>query len=73
MALPPLVYDADDDEKIAFYAEVASATSLPLMVYNHPAGGKGDLTPELLARLVRDRERRRRERELGRRAAASPP
>ena len=51
MALPPLVYDADDDEKIAFYAEVASATSLPLMVYNHPAGGKGDLTPELLARL----------------------
>ena len=51
MALPPLVYDADDDEKIAFYAEVAPPTSLPLMVYNHPAGGKGDLTPELLARL----------------------
>jgi len=51
MALPPLVYDADDDEKLAFYAEVAAATSLPLMVYNHPAGGKGDLSPELLARL----------------------
>jgi 4-hydroxy-tetrahydrodipicolinate synthase len=51
MALPPLTYDADDDEKVAFYAELASATSLPLMVYNHPSGGKGDLSPELLARL----------------------
>jgi 1-pyrroline-4-hydroxy-2-carboxylate deaminase len=51
MALPPLIYDADDDEKVAFFAELAAATDLPLMVYNHPAGGIGDLTPELLARL----------------------
>ena len=51
MALPPLTYDADDDEKLAFFAELGAATDLPLMVYNHPSGGKGDLTPELLARL----------------------
>jgi 4-hydroxy-tetrahydrodipicolinate synthase len=37
---------------VAFYAEVASATDLPLMAYNHPTGGLDDLTPELLARLI---------------------
>jgi 4-hydroxy-tetrahydrodipicolinate synthase len=52
MCLPPLTYHADAEEMVAFYAEVASATDLPLMVYNHPIGGLDDLTPEVLARLV---------------------
>jgi 4-hydroxy-tetrahydrodipicolinate synthase len=52
MCKPPLAYHADDDEMFAFFSEVASATDLPLMVYNHPTGGLDDLTPALLARLV---------------------
>ena len=51
MALPPLSYEADEAELVAFYTDVARATDLPLMVYNNPAGGKGDLSPETVARL----------------------
>src|SRR5579862_8222131 len=34
MVLPPVLYHASDDELISFFATVAAATTLPLMVYN---------------------------------------
>jgi dihydrodipicolinate synthase/N-acetylneuraminate lyase len=55
MLLPPLLYGGDDRELIAFYAEVARATDLPIMAYNNPvASGGTDMLPPLLLRLVRE-------------------
>jgi len=51
MCLPPLMYHASDNEIVAFFDEVASATDLPLMVYNNPMGSRNDLSPGLIARL----------------------
>lgn len=36
MLLPPLKYKADDDEVVAYFQAVASATSLPILIYNNP-------------------------------------
>ena len=55
MLLPPLLYAGDERELIAFYAEVARATDLPIMAYNNPvASGGTDMLPPLLLRLVRE-------------------
>src|SRR3954462_753602 len=52
---PPLLYGGDERELIAFYAEVARATDLPIMAYNNPvASGGADMLPPLLLRLVRE-------------------
>jgi hypothetical protein len=37
---------------VGFHAEVADATSLPLMLFNHPSLTRVDLTPPLVARLA---------------------
>ncbi|MEO8689939.1 MAG: dihydrodipicolinate synthase family protein [Solirubrobacteraceae bacterium] len=55
MLLPPLMYGGDEREVIAFYAEVAAATGLPLMAYNNPvASGGTDMLPSFLLRLARE-------------------
>src|SRR3954453_19113308 len=55
MLLPPLLYGGDKPELIAFYAEGARATALPIMAYNNPvASGGTDMLPPLLLRLVRE-------------------
>jgi len=55
MLLPPLMYGGDERELIAFYAEVAAATDLPLMAYNNPvASGGTDMLPSFLLRLARE-------------------
>src|SRR5687767_3831644 len=35
MCLPPVLYDATEDEHVAFYADVAAASDLPIMLYNN--------------------------------------
>ena len=55
MCLPPLGYAADPRELRAFFATVASATDLPLMLYNNPhASGGTDLPSSAIAALTRD-------------------
>lgn len=54
MVLPPLLYRADERELLEFFASVARATDLPLLVYNNPLGSGSDLEPELLATLARE-------------------
>ncbi len=55
MCLPPLLYGGDEREVIAFFATVAAATDLPLMVYNNPvASGGTDLLPSFLLRLAEE-------------------
>lgn len=36
MLLPPLKYKADDEEVVAYFKSVASATKLPILIYNNP-------------------------------------
>lgn len=53
MLLPPVVYEADERELVAFYSAVADAIGLPIMLYNNPkASGSGDLSAETVATLI---------------------
>jgi len=52
MCLPPLTYAATGSELEAFFADVASGSPLPIVVYNNPAVARSDLGPALLARLA---------------------
>jgi 4-hydroxy-tetrahydrodipicolinate synthase len=52
MSLPPLGYRGDDAEVEAFFAAVASATGLPLMVYNNPEASGVDMPAPLIARIA---------------------
>lgn len=52
MLLPPMRYPSDRRETLAFLNDVASATSLPLMLYNNPIAYGTDLTPDDFARLA---------------------
>jgi 4-hydroxy-tetrahydrodipicolinate synthase len=51
MCLPPLTYQADEEELVEFYRIIASATDLPLMLYNNPATTKNDMDPHTIAHL----------------------
>jgi 4-hydroxy-tetrahydrodipicolinate synthase len=52
MCLPPLGYRGDAAELEAFFAAVAGATGLPLMVYNNPEASGVDMPAELIARIA---------------------
>jgi 4-hydroxy-tetrahydrodipicolinate synthase len=52
MCLPPLGYRGDEREVEAFYAAVAGATGLPLMLYNNPEASGVDMPAELIARIA---------------------
>lgn len=49
--LPELYSGRSPDDALAFYADVASATSLPLVLFNYPSLTGVDLVPPLVARL----------------------
>jgi 4-hydroxy-tetrahydrodipicolinate synthase len=51
MSLPPLGYRADDDEVVAFFAEIATC-GLPVMVYNNPEASGVDMPASLIARIA---------------------
>lgn len=50
MALPPLGYRGDEDEIVAFYAELATC-GLPVMAYNNPEASGVDLPAATIARI----------------------
>jgi 4-hydroxy-tetrahydrodipicolinate synthase len=52
MCLPPVLYDATEDELVAFYRDVAAATDLPIMLYNNPEAARSDLLPPTIARIA---------------------
>ena len=49
MCLPPLGYRGDAAEITAYFADVAAATELPIMLYNNPEASGVDLPPQLIA------------------------
>jgi len=52
MLMPALVYSAKPHESVAHFRGVASATDVPVMVYNNPPIYKNDITPDILAQLA---------------------
>ena len=52
MMLPPLRYKADDAETVAYFAAVATSTTLPIMIYNNPVDYKIEVTLDMFAELA---------------------
>jgi 4-hydroxy-tetrahydrodipicolinate synthase len=52
MVFPSLGYKTDPRETVRWYREIASASSLPIMIYNNPIAYGVDCTPEILKQLV---------------------
>ena len=52
MVLPAMVYKSDARETEAHFRGVASATDLPIMIYNNPVSYKVDILPEQFAELA---------------------
>ena len=52
MLLPPLLYKADANETVEFFKTVASATSLPILLYNNPVDYKIEITIPMFEELV---------------------
>lgn len=52
MVFPSLGYKTDDRETVAWYKGIASATDLPIMIYNNPIAYGVDCTVEVLKELV---------------------
>jgi len=52
MVLPAMVYKADPRETLTHFRTVASASGLPVMIYNNPPAYHVDVTPEMFAELA---------------------
>jgi dihydrodipicolinate synthase/N-acetylneuraminate lyase len=52
MLLPPMRYKSDDRETLAFFKAVASATDLPIMIYNNPVDYKIEVTLDMFEELL---------------------
>ena len=52
MLMPAMLYKGDADETMAHFRTVANSTGLPIMIYNNPISYANDITPELFAKLV---------------------
>jgi 4-hydroxy-tetrahydrodipicolinate synthase len=52
MVFPSLGYKTDPRETVAWYKGVASASSLPIMIYNNPIAYGVDVTPAILNELA---------------------
>jgi 4-hydroxy-tetrahydrodipicolinate synthase len=55
MLLPPMRYKADDRETVAFFRSVAQSTDLPIMLYNNPVDYKIEITLDMFAALIEER------------------
>lgn len=54
MVLPPMRYRSTDRETVAYFREIARATSLPIMIYNNPVDYKIEVTPEMMGELLEE-------------------
>jgi len=51
MLLPPMRYKASDREVVTYFGAVASATDLPILIYNNPVDYGIHVTPDMFAEL----------------------
>ncbi|QKX04330.1 dihydrodipicolinate synthase family protein [Aquimarina sp. TRL1] len=54
MMLPPMRYKAGERETITYFKEVATNTSLPIMVYNNPVDYKIEVTLDMFEELLKE-------------------
>ncbi len=52
MILPPYYYAPTEDEILRYYERIASAVSLPIMLYNNPVTSNVDMSADLVVRLA---------------------
>lgn len=52
MLLPPMRYKSDHNETVHYFKSVASATSLPIMIYNNPVDYKIEVSMEMFEELA---------------------
>ncbi|AJG24836.1 dihydrodipicolinate synthase family protein [Cupriavidus basilensis] len=52
MVMPALVYSAKPHEAAAHFRDIATATDLPVMLYNNPPVYRSDITPDILVSLA---------------------
>ncbi len=52
MMLPPMRYNASDEEVVVYFKAVANSTSLPIMIYNNPVDYKIEVTLEMFEELL---------------------
>lgn len=55
MLLPPMRYKADHRETVAYFKAVAEGSSLPIMIYNNPIDYKIEVTLDMFAELVENK------------------
>ncbi len=53
MVLPPMMYKATDAEVVDFFTDIATSTSLPILVYNNPVDYKIEITPLMFELLLK--------------------
>jgi 1-pyrroline-4-hydroxy-2-carboxylate deaminase len=56
MVLPAMIYKSDSRESLTHFRTVASASDLPIMIYNNPIAYHVDLTPNLLGELADEKK-----------------
>lgn len=52
MILPPMRYKSDHRETVTYFKTVASATDLPVMIYNNPVDYKIEVTLDMFEELI---------------------
>ena len=52
MIVPPYYYTPTDDEVFEYYRAIATAVSIPIMLYNNPVTTNKDMSAALIARLT---------------------
>ncbi len=55
MMLPPMRYKSDHRETVQYFKDVADSTSLPIMIYNNPVDYKIEVTLDMFADLVENK------------------
>jgi dihydrodipicolinate synthase/N-acetylneuraminate lyase len=53
--LPPMRYKSDHRETVQYFKDVANSTSLPIMIYNNPVDYKIEVTLDMFAELVENK------------------
>lgn len=54
MVIPVSYWKLTDQEIFDYYQEISSVISIPIMVYNNPATGGVDISPELLVKMFNE-------------------
>jgi len=53
MILPPMRYNASDEETVTYFKSIAQSTSLPIMIYNNPVDYKIEVSLEMFDQLLK--------------------